>query len=670
MPHPVCVFCNGGRYHAKALECLHTICLKCLVSRVDGQGNIECIECSKITTSAPPHGMQYVHTLPSVGLPAAGDDDSGGDGIRLSSSQRDIAVDGACCDECLTDEEEASMVCYSCGSHMCELHGKCHRVSKKTHHHYVRSIRSIAATADGSAAAAAGLDRAAADIQYCPVHIFNPLKFYCDECKRLLCDKCCTRREHLQHGKSATHTIPVAAARAREEIDSRIQDVFKAGDIVCSCPDNTKSPSCSLHGNKVDRYATQMQEDIKKWSDFLETSLEERKSKLLSQVADLEKSQKLKIDMEKLSLETSRHYLETVRILLAVCDDLELVRLGESIEEALEQVQKFFDKVAPMPWTDFRFQDTGFKEASDAINESGQIVTCLDAAAVYCLKPDPHYTGYLVHEKLTIPVEVVDVDKKRVEKAVFQSSVIALKPACDGHSKDGEKCENCSPLDCSRREDREETEDAVGHFTFQSSQPGSYALRPWLNSKAFDGFTMHVGALVPCVFQQDMCGTSIQLTNNMHTAQLKNSNSSGVVCIRPLSSDSGAVDILRFQINNFPHQSNLFILLSDPAIVKATAADKKKRGSAKLPRSYGFCCGASTKGLTNSTVTALTGEIPPTTPLHVRVVYHHDQQYLGAAIEGTDIAGRVDNVVVKSGMHWCVRMGYVETRVTLCNTLP
>ena len=161
----------------KVLPCCHTFCLECLkktATREKTRGQITCPKCRES------------HVIPEGGLSEFLTDFITNYEIEVEGVSSKNAKDTVC-GEC-EQSRPISHFCSDCQNYLCEECGlELHKRLKTFRGHKVIPISEISVTAFQSS-----------KVYYCQVHKGEPLKLYCETCKKLVC-RDCILVDHHQH---------------------------------------------------------------------------------------------------------------------------------------------------------------------------------------------------------------------------------------------------------------------------------------------------------------------------------------------------------------------------------------------------------------------------------------------------------------------------------------
>ena len=163
--------------------CFHTFCKKCLECLVvqDRNGHtLTCPNCRR-TTPLPPAGVSGLQTDFHVEHLFEIRD-------MLSKAKEPQKTQ---CEKC--EQSLATGFCRNCGQFVCNKCTEIHKKWKELSTHQIASLTDIHKEA-------ANLVPLAKKILYCPKHLENILKIYCETCGELICNDC-TIRLHQGHNR-------------------------------------------------------------------------------------------------------------------------------------------------------------------------------------------------------------------------------------------------------------------------------------------------------------------------------------------------------------------------------------------------------------------------------------------------------------------------------------
>src|SRR5215469_15463292 len=173
-----CPICLDTVKTPKALPCLHTFCLDCLVKYVDEESDRDELNCPI---------CRKVFTVPNDGLVGLSTNFLVQQILQHKSGPKLDSTDGNACVIC--EVNSSSKYCVECGDKMCDDYSTKHLKSRGTKLHRVVTQNELNSSTV--------LLRSR--VHYCEKHPDNQLQLYCRDCQLVICVLChaLDHRTHL-----------------------------------------------------------------------------------------------------------------------------------------------------------------------------------------------------------------------------------------------------------------------------------------------------------------------------------------------------------------------------------------------------------------------------------------------------------------------------------------
>ncbi|XP_038056032.1 tripartite motif-containing protein 3-like [Patiria miniata] len=319
--HLECPICCCLFKDPKMLDCLHSICLKCLKMMMSKQKpeteKITCPVCRR-ETQVPDGGLQSLAS--SFFLSSLVDEVKQQKALLGEASAPTTTCD---CGE----GKEATWRCLDCSDNLCQECRKTHGRVKSTKDHQIISL------GDWQESKLPPAEQSKPITRMCTIHTDHPLCFFCDTCNILICSMCAT----LDH-RSAKHNllkIDDSIRSFRSEVDNILQKFKKSRQ-------HFKSSEKSIeHAQKrLQKKLAQARSGIDAKAEA-EISKIRNKTKLLTdkvnkigQERDSEYEKALTHNREQ--MERADQTIAAVNDLMSQADDFELLELKPKVMHNLE----------------------------------------------------------------------------------------------------------------------------------------------------------------------------------------------------------------------------------------------------------------------------------------------------------------------------------------------
>ena len=209
------------------LPCLHTFCLQCLFKASEIQGDKEALKCPTCDekVSLPQGGIDH---LP-LDLHKAHEAEIALYGQKLETGTEPCGV-------CFrTDSGLAVAFCVNCCEFLCKLCKEHHRSAHKSYKHEIVTVGGTSKTEKEQYSSSAG--KISKPPIPCPVHDDEVLKFYCEQCEKLIC-RDCMELDHNDH-RSKCNRVEAVAAKAMEHLKLHLSEsesvLASLNDVIAQC---------------------------------------------------------------------------------------------------------------------------------------------------------------------------------------------------------------------------------------------------------------------------------------------------------------------------------------------------------------------------------------------------------------------------------------------------
>ena len=186
MADAICDKCEDPFTDPRILPCLHTFCLKCLLKISENTNEpLQCPTCDE-----------------KVPLPSGGAQEFPRDRCKAHDAEKarlngKIESGDEKCDQCVrADSGNAVAFCVQCSDFLCEACRDHHRTWRKTlDHEIIPTGERLSKGDEGSV-----LDKYRPQPALCATHS-EKLKYYCKQCKELICRDCTGSKVHKSHSE-------------------------------------------------------------------------------------------------------------------------------------------------------------------------------------------------------------------------------------------------------------------------------------------------------------------------------------------------------------------------------------------------------------------------------------------------------------------------------------
>ena len=318
-----CPECKSTLDEPKTLQCLHSVCLRCLnnILRTSGRRDIiKCPECQR-ESEVPESGN--LQDLPSnfriVSV------------LDLKAIKECDTTDVKCgnCDKISAQ----SWYCFGCWTLWCEDCISAHNVIRENKRHRVLATRDFE-------------DKDFEDILKRPAfcsklgHERRELEFFCTICGTIVCDACALTH-HDGHDK-----IPLkqAAIERREEFKSKIESKKKRLKTMKDEMGNFEKEWPEIQEN-----AAYVERSVQKFADEIISVIEAKKEAIITEVKESIQCQEARHSENEREIKITEEALELAETLLKRSPNVEIVQPNKFIDNVLQndpakEVQDFDEK--------------------------------------------------------------------------------------------------------------------------------------------------------------------------------------------------------------------------------------------------------------------------------------------------------------------------------------
>ena len=269
--------CSNLFKDPRMLPCLHTFCLQCLKKESEIQGAKEALKCPKCNEKAAlPEGG--VEKFP-LDLRKAHEADIARYGEKLEKGKEP-------CEVCVrSDSGPAIAFCVNCCEFLCKVCKEHHRSARKSQKHDVVTIDEKSKKGSEEHVLKGAFHEPPMP---CPTHTDEVLKFYCEQCEKLIC-RDCMELDHNEHRGKCNRVEAIAA---------------KAMEYLKTCAENSQSAVATVKDAIVqcEMKMQQVESRKKEIDNMINKSLNQVREALLTRSEEIRlgKITSLKIQVEKL----------------------------------------------------------------------------------------------------------------------------------------------------------------------------------------------------------------------------------------------------------------------------------------------------------------------------------------------------------------------------------
>ena len=318
----MCQLCSQLYTDPLMLPCLHSFCKSCINKLVNTQDTITCPTCSEVN-SIPQDG---VSAFPHNACLAQ----------QVEQHKFEEKPSSAQCEGCVASVA-AAVYCNQCCEFLCDTCKDYHKISRKTKDHEL-----VDAEVSGKHLPSNSTN--AHKPLYCsvPQHSDEKLKFYCEDCKILVCSFCILRGNHKNHSYcdcdkvvEACHSDLHASVQGCTEIVTTLGDAISNGERMIQ----------QIQGRQQE-----VNQEINSTFDALQVALADRRKALLKESHNITIG---KVTAINIQLETYRKLKDQVSFASKYVTDIlqsqqstELSSIKKTIKERLKKLKGDFESIS------------------------------------------------------------------------------------------------------------------------------------------------------------------------------------------------------------------------------------------------------------------------------------------------------------------------------------
>ena len=209
------------------LPCLHTFCLQCLFKASEIQGDKEALKCPTCDEKVP---------LPQGGIDHLPLDLHKAHEAEIALCSQKLERGAEPCGVCFRiDSGLAVAFCVNCWEFLCKLCEEHHRSAHKSYKHEIITVGGASKNEKGQYSSLAR--KIHEPPMPCSIHHDEVLKFYCEQCEKLIC-RDCMELNHNEH-RSKCNRVEAVAAKAMEHLKLHLNEskgvLASLNDIIAQC---------------------------------------------------------------------------------------------------------------------------------------------------------------------------------------------------------------------------------------------------------------------------------------------------------------------------------------------------------------------------------------------------------------------------------------------------
>lgn len=248
MVETTCCKCEDPFMDPRILPCLHSFCLKCLQKL--SESTLQCPICDEVVP------------LPSSGVQALPKDHCSAYEAKIAILEQKIENGKEKCEYyAKTDGNEAIAFCVQCNQFLCkECQDHHKKISKSSDHDILPTGERLSKVSESSA-----VNKYCLQPFFCSAHADEKLKYYCQECKKLICRDCIGSKLHKVHSAKCI-LVDEAADEEMESLKNSLSPsqaaVTKLDNAIDSCREITEK--VKSRKEEVDEMITSSLERVQK----------------------------------------------------------------------------------------------------------------------------------------------------------------------------------------------------------------------------------------------------------------------------------------------------------------------------------------------------------------------------------------------------------------------
>ena len=384
--------CSNLFTDPRMLPCLHTFCLQCLFKASEIQGTKEALKCPACDEKV---------ALPKGGIEHLPLDLRKAQEAKIASYSEKLEKGKEACGSCLRSGSGLAIAfCVNCCEFLCKLCEDHHRSSRKSHKHEIVTLSEKSEKGKGQYSLTGKFHEPPMP---CSFHDDEVLKFYCEQCKKLIC-RDCMELDHNDH-RSKCNRVETVAAKAMENLKIHFDEgqgvLASLNDAVAQCKKTMQ----------------QVESRKKEIDDMITRSLNQVRETLLAKSEELCLGKITSLKMQVCELEKVRDGLVYATDMITAAEShtpSQQLSTNNAIAERLAQLLQLYHSIGNVPLESASFLTKIADQ--DVISQMivlGQISGGSDAATSTC------DVGY-------VPRAVVG--KKRVIKVTARNTKGELFP--------------------------------------------------------------------------------------------------------------------------------------------------------------------------------------------------------------------------------------------------
>ena len=314
-----CAVCLEHYTEPKVLPCLHYFCKKCIVMMASRKNPFRCPQCrieTKITIGNEDEllAAHFINRLEDI-----------------YATSRKVARKEIQCGLCSNSKNKAEAFCKQCGVYICKTCMLPHSRIKVEKEHQVVSLKEMGSMS------LVELASATTSIPKCSTHS-EPLKFYCFDCKMMICRDCAII-DHSDHNKQSSRDAAKEHKAKLKENLKPLRMMKSHVSVALKEIDDAK--------REAEDQGQQASNDIEHCFQKLQDLLEQQKIQLLREVRKM-------VDNKKANLSTLREEWDMLRAqtqsildyaqhCIQYSSDCDLIREYNSISAKIQEEEDFYE---------------------------------------------------------------------------------------------------------------------------------------------------------------------------------------------------------------------------------------------------------------------------------------------------------------------------------------
>ena len=273
-PKLSCNICSNPFSDPRLLPCLHVFCKSCLEThQSQNEGTLTCPSCYKVSLSSPSQLPRHLKIEKDAAL------------IKLQQQTGNETSCGSC-----EEQKKLEAYCEDCGSAICPDCVSSHKKLKIFKGHKVLPLETNQQSSSISINT----------VVWCSEHTGEIVKYYCSDCKRLVCGECIV--DHKEH---EWERIDQAAEQEKKELLSLLPDVEKAISPLVKAVNTIDCIIESANNNR-----DQLKRKINDTFEQISETAKKRRLDLLREVDESTAAKKTQLEIQKEGLQKIKDGLE------------------------------------------------------------------------------------------------------------------------------------------------------------------------------------------------------------------------------------------------------------------------------------------------------------------------------------------------------------------------